>query len=107
MKHLHATKSICPVCARQLDAAIVQKGDDVYLEKTCPDHGPFSALIWRGAVFLIRHGGANARQTFRLTAPTAAVSAPVMDRTPAASLWRSPAAATCTVLSALPMGAPC
>ena len=48
MKHLHTTKSICPVCTRQLDAAIVQKGDDVYLEKTCPDHGPFSALIWRG-----------------------------------------------------------
>ncbi|WP_287715080.1 radical SAM (seleno)protein TrsS [Blautia sp.] len=42
------TESVCPVCLRRLDAQKVQVGDQVYLEKSCPEHGDFRALIWNG-----------------------------------------------------------
>ncbi len=45
---LHKTKSICPVCSRQIPAVLVAKGEDIFLEKTCPDHSFFSTLVWRG-----------------------------------------------------------
>ena len=48
MEHLHDTRSICPICRKQLPAAIVRDGADVFLQKYCPQHGDFSALIWRG-----------------------------------------------------------
>jgi uncharacterized radical SAM superfamily Fe-S cluster-containing enzyme len=42
------TSSVCPVCLKRLPADIVKAGADYYLEKTCPDHGAFSAVVWRG-----------------------------------------------------------
>ena len=42
------TKSVCPVCFRQLDARVVEKGGDYFLRKTCPAHGRFSTIVWRG-----------------------------------------------------------
>ena len=42
------TKSVCPVCLRVLDARKRAEKDGVYLDKTCPEHGSFSALIWEG-----------------------------------------------------------
>jgi uncharacterized radical SAM superfamily Fe-S cluster-containing enzyme len=42
------TSSVCPVCLRQLPAEIVRAGTDYTLEKTCPEHGFFSAVVWRG-----------------------------------------------------------
>lgn len=43
------TQSVCPVCLKVVEARRAV-GDDgfVYLEKTCPEHGDFSALIWEG-----------------------------------------------------------
>jgi hypothetical protein len=32
----------------RLPAARVRYGEDVYLEKTCPQHGAFRTIIWRG-----------------------------------------------------------
>jgi uncharacterized radical SAM superfamily Fe-S cluster-containing enzyme len=43
------TESVCPTCLRRLPATRVAVGEDVYLRKTCPDHGDFSTVIWRGA----------------------------------------------------------
>lgn len=44
------TKSVCPVCLRTIDARKVTSPDNnIYLEKTCPEHGDFSALIWEGS----------------------------------------------------------
>lgn len=43
------TRSVCPVCLTQLPAEIIRKGEDYFLEKICPAHGQFSAVIWRGA----------------------------------------------------------
>ena len=42
------TRSICPVCGRQLPAQRVRHGEDIFLEKSCPEHGDFSTVIWRG-----------------------------------------------------------
>ncbi len=43
------TKSVCPVCLRVLDAEKVTGGDgNIYMEKNCPEHGKFTALIWEG-----------------------------------------------------------
>jgi 7,8-dihydro-6-hydroxymethylpterin dimethyltransferase len=45
---LSTTESVCPECLARLSAERVLVGDDVYLRKTCPEHGPFQAVIWRG-----------------------------------------------------------
>lgn len=46
---LSRTKSVCPVCLDVVDADRLVGGDgNIYLEKTCPWHGHFSALIWEG-----------------------------------------------------------
>jgi 7,8-dihydro-6-hydroxymethylpterin dimethyltransferase len=42
------TGSVCPVCLRRIPAARVRYGEEVYLEKTCPDHGAFRTIVWRG-----------------------------------------------------------
>ncbi|MEG1633282.1 MAG: radical SAM protein [Oscillospiraceae bacterium] len=45
------TTSVCPVCLRVIEARKAV-GDDgfIHLEKTCPEHGDFSALIWEGGI---------------------------------------------------------
>ena len=43
------TESICPVCMRRIPAARITAGSDVYLDKTCPEHGHYRTVIWRGA----------------------------------------------------------
>jgi len=45
---LNSTWSICPVCMQRLPAERVKKGSEIFLEKTCSEHGFFSTLIWRG-----------------------------------------------------------
>jgi len=45
---LSNTESVCPVCLARIPAVRISRGDDVYLEKDCPEHGHFSAIIWRG-----------------------------------------------------------
>lgn len=42
---LKTTSSVCPVCKQHLPATVVQRGDSVFLCKTCPTHGPFEACI--------------------------------------------------------------
>jgi uncharacterized radical SAM superfamily Fe-S cluster-containing enzyme len=42
------TQSLCPECLRRIDAKRVVRGNDAFLEKTCPYHGSFSDLIWKG-----------------------------------------------------------
>lgn len=45
---LGTTESLCPVCLERLPARRTAEGDDVYLEKLCPEHGAFRTIIWRG-----------------------------------------------------------
>lgn len=42
------TLSVCPRCGRRIPARIVRRGGDWYIEKTCPEHGDFSCVVWRG-----------------------------------------------------------
>jgi uncharacterized radical SAM superfamily Fe-S cluster-containing enzyme len=40
------TESLCPVCLAVIPAEVVERGGRVFLEKTCPRHGPLSAYLW-------------------------------------------------------------
>ncbi len=42
------TESLCPACLKRIEARRVAIGEDVYLDKSCPDHGSFMSIIWRG-----------------------------------------------------------
>lgn len=44
------TESVCPVCLRRLRAEKRAEQDGIYMDKVCPEHGRFSALIWEGDV---------------------------------------------------------
>jgi 7,8-dihydro-6-hydroxymethylpterin dimethyltransferase len=43
------TESVCPECLKRIPAERIFRGQDVYLRKTCPEHGLFETVIWRGA----------------------------------------------------------
>ncbi len=45
---LSLTESVCPECLTRLPARRVARGENVYLEKFCPQHGFFQTVIWRG-----------------------------------------------------------
>ncbi len=42
------TQSVCPVCLRKIDATRLSDGEDVFLVKSCPEHGAFKTVLWRG-----------------------------------------------------------
>ncbi|MGV8083708.1 MAG: radical SAM (seleno)protein TrsS [Coriobacteriia bacterium] len=42
------TESVCPVCLARIPAERRPEGDRVYLAKTCPEHGEYRTLVWRG-----------------------------------------------------------
>jgi len=42
------TQSLCPECLRTIPAEKIAENDEVYLVKTCPEHGTFKTIIWRG-----------------------------------------------------------
>ena len=43
------TKSVCPVCLETIPADKVFADDkNIYMEKSCPEHGKFRSLIWEG-----------------------------------------------------------
>ncbi len=45
---LSETESVCPECLARIPASRVAIGQDVYMIKSCPEHGSFSAVLWRG-----------------------------------------------------------
>ena len=45
-RFLYKTKSVCPVCLREIYADILEKEDGIYMDKVCPEHGKVSTLIW-------------------------------------------------------------
>lgn len=42
------TESLCPVCLDRIPARRIVVDEDVYLDKTCRNHGNFRTIIWRG-----------------------------------------------------------
>jgi len=45
---LPPTDSLCPQCLKKVPAFRIREADNVYLVKTCPEHGDFKSIIWRG-----------------------------------------------------------
>ncbi|MCS7114479.1 MAG: radical SAM protein [Nitrososphaerota archaeon] len=46
---LRSTESLCPICLRRVHARVIGENDDnVYMEKSCPTHGSFKVLVWKG-----------------------------------------------------------
>jgi len=45
---LSATQALCPQCLKRLPALRVRRGNEVWLTRVCPEHGPAQAVIWRG-----------------------------------------------------------
>jgi uncharacterized radical SAM superfamily Fe-S cluster-containing enzyme len=39
------TTSLCPVCLCKIDAKVFDRGGAVYMDKTCAEHGSYSALL--------------------------------------------------------------
>jgi uncharacterized radical SAM superfamily Fe-S cluster-containing enzyme len=46
---MFGTQSICPRCKRLLDADLVDRDGRIFLERTCPDHGSFAAVVYGDA----------------------------------------------------------
>jgi 7,8-dihydro-6-hydroxymethylpterin dimethyltransferase len=42
------TESLCPECLARIPAVRVSRGDAVYMDKRCPEHGEFQSVLWRG-----------------------------------------------------------
>lgn len=57
---LGTTESVCPVCLRRLPAERIREKDAIYLRKTCPEHGLFKTVTWRGADSYHAWGGSLA-----------------------------------------------
>jgi len=57
---IYETWSVCPVCLKRITARRVKKDDGIFLIKTCPEHGQFESIIWRGYADLNNWIGASA-----------------------------------------------
>lgn len=42
------TESLCPICLQRVPALRRGEGEEVFLVKSCPEHGDFRTVIWRG-----------------------------------------------------------
>ncbi len=48
---IRSTRSVCPVCLRNLPARLTREEDGaILLEKSCPAHGSFRVPVWQGKV---------------------------------------------------------
>ena len=56
-QEIRSTSSLCPVCLKKISARICRIGADVYLRKTCPEHGPFRTILWRGDPDYVKWAG--------------------------------------------------
>jgi len=48
------TSSLCPYCFRVLPAAIVERGNALYIKRTCPEHGEIEELYYSDSEMLKR-----------------------------------------------------
>ncbi len=48
---IRETRSVCPVCLKNLPAALEREADgSIWLAKRCPEHGAFRVPVWQGLV---------------------------------------------------------
>ncbi|HUU07173.1 MAG TPA: radical SAM protein [Thermoplasmata archaeon] len=48
------TESLCPECLAVIKATLKEKDGKVVMEKTCPEHGSFSDVVWSDAEMYLR-----------------------------------------------------
>jgi uncharacterized radical SAM superfamily Fe-S cluster-containing enzyme len=48
------TESLCPECKKIIPATILEKDGKAVMEKTCPEHGDFSDVIWSDVEMYLR-----------------------------------------------------
>jgi uncharacterized radical SAM superfamily Fe-S cluster-containing enzyme len=56
---LVSTESVCPVCLQRIAAERIAEDDAVFLRKSCPVHGVFKTVIWRGLSTYKSWGGGS------------------------------------------------
>jgi uncharacterized radical SAM superfamily Fe-S cluster-containing enzyme len=44
---LYVTKSLCPTCLKVIPAQVVEQDGQVYMKKSCPQHGQTQTVIWQ------------------------------------------------------------
>lgn len=44
----YLTESLCPICLLKIEAFYQKREEDIILYKTCPQHGVFETVVWRG-----------------------------------------------------------
>jgi len=44
-QRVKTTTSLCPTCLARISADVFERDGEVWMDKECPDHGPFSALL--------------------------------------------------------------
>lgn len=44
---IYYTKSICPKCFKEITAEVLEENEEIYLKKTCTEHGDYKELIWQ------------------------------------------------------------
>ena len=54
------TYSVCPICLKRISARRITENGVTRLVKSCPEHGEFSAIIWRGMVDIESWAGKTA-----------------------------------------------
>jgi len=47
-------ESVCPECMRLIPAVLLERGGKVWMEKTCPEHGPFEDIYWSHASLYLK-----------------------------------------------------
>ena len=50
-KYYRKTKSVCPECLQKIPAELIEKNDEIWMEKTCPEHGFFTDKISSSAKY--------------------------------------------------------
>ncbi len=57
MRTLKTTLSLCPVCLEKVPGRVVERDGEIWLDKTCPDHGEDRALLASDARLYWNAGG--------------------------------------------------
>lgn len=54
---IRKTYSLCPVCLKRVHARLIRQDENWYLKKSCPEHGSFHTVIWRGSAPDLKNWG--------------------------------------------------
>lgn len=81
MAVLKSTTSLCPVCLKLLPATLEEHEGDVWMRKTCPDHGEVFQLYWKDASFF-KEASKHAKSGFCCEQPICAKGEVCQDHWP-------------------------